>query len=52
MILSLLNCNIEEKDKLWYASLNMKSNSVHILFENNNNEILKMKILKEKRTKN
>ena len=38
MILSLINCDIEVKDKLWNASLNTKSNSAHILFENNNNE--------------
>ena len=38
MILSLLNCDIEEKDKLWNALLNTKSNSAYILFENNKNE--------------
>ena len=56
MIISLLYCDIEEKDKLWNASLNMKSNSAHILFENNNNENIENEIIKreknQKLTKN
>ena len=56
MILSLINCDIEEKEKLWNASLNMKSNSAHILFENNNNENIENEVIKreqhQKLTKN
>ena len=51
MILSLLNCDIKEKDKLWNASLNMKSNSTHILLKTIIMKILKIKLLKEKNKK-
>ena len=45
------NCDIKEKDKLWNASLNMKSNSTHILFENNNNENIEDEIIKRENKK-